>query len=125
MGTHPIFESDFDCLTGKMNRSSKVGYGRARNVMSRVNNNNQSDQRTRAQNEIDKITERTNKVAINGRYNHGQCAEKSQSGDSGKASSESGSGSENAIPTLEELIQRKNAERAEEKARAEKEEFQD
>jgi hypothetical protein len=44
-----------------MNRSSKVGYGRARNVMSRVNNNNQSDQRTRAQNEIDKITERTNK----------------------------------------------------------------
>ena len=59
-------------------------------------------------------------VAINGRYGS---QEKSHSGDSGKASSES-SESE-TVPTLEELIQKRNTERAEERARAEKEEFQD
>jgi len=28
MGTHPIFESDFDCLTDNGDCSKKVGYSR-------------------------------------------------------------------------------------------------
>merc|ERR1711990_677569 len=103
MGTHPIFESDFDCLTDKMKSATgygraATGYGRARvaqlNPHSR--NNNQSPPATTGSTlagqkcEIDALTEKIKQATLNGRYG---TPEKSadKSSDSGKGSPETSS----------------------------------